>query len=168
MTRVFLVDDHPVVRAGIRYLLQGRVEVVGEAESGTEALSRIPEVKPDVVVLDIALPDMDGIQVAERLCALLPKVRLLALSMYAEPEYAERFLQAGGSGYLPKDAVERELLDAVLAVARGEHYLPQDLLYRMIQAQANRRPGPEVLTERELHVVRLLAQGFPIRKSQPT
>lgn len=164
MTRVFLVDDHPVVRAGVRYLLQGHVEVVGEAESGTEALSRIPEAKPDVVVLDIALPDMDGIQVAERLCALLPKVRLLALSMYAEPEYAERFLQAGGSGYLPKDAVERELLDAVLAVARGEHYLPQDLLYRMIQAKANRRPGPEVLTERELHVVRLLAQGLSYKE----
>ncbi|WP_298630146.1 response regulator transcription factor [uncultured Thermus sp.] len=164
MIRVFLVDDHPVVRAGVRYLLQNKVEIVGEAETGQEALAKIPQAKPQVVVLDIALPDMDGIQVAEKLKALYPEARLLALSMYAEPEYAERFLQAGGSGYLPKDAIERELEDAVLAVARGEHYLPQDLLYRMIQAQTVRKPGPEVLTERELKVVRYLAQGLSYRE----
>ncbi|BAW02502.1 LuxR family transcriptional regulator [Thermus thermophilus] len=159
MIRVFLVDDHPVVRAGIRFLLQGKVEVVGEAETGKEALERIPKANPDVAVLDIALPDMDGIRLAEALKEACPGVRLLALSMYAEPEYAERFLQAGGAGYLPKDAAEEELLDAVKAVARGEFYVPQGLLYRMIRSQTERRPGPEVLTERELAVVRCLAQG---------
>jgi len=162
--RVFLVDDHPVVRAGIRYLLQGKVEIVGEAETGQEALLKIPQSRPQVVILDIALPDMDGIQVAEKLKALYPEARLLALSMYAEPEYAERFLQAGGSGYLSKEAIEQELEDAVLAVARGEHYLPQSLLYRMIQAQTVRKPGPEVLTERELMVVRYLAQGLSYKE----
>ncbi|BCZ87392.1 DNA-binding response regulator [Thermus thermophilus] len=164
MIQVFLVDDHPVVRAGIRYLLQGKVEIVGEAETGQEALLKIPQARPQVVILDIALPDMDGIQVAERLKALYPEAQLLALSMYAEPEYAERFLQAGGSGYLPKDVIEQELEDAVLAVARGEHYLPQNLLYRMIQAQTVRKPGPEVLTERELMVVRYLAQGLSYKE----
>ncbi|WP_038045420.1 response regulator transcription factor [Thermus caliditerrae] len=164
MIRVFLVDDHPVVRAGIRYLLQGKVEIVGEAETGQEALLKIPQSRPQVVILDIALPDMDGIQVAEKLKALYPEARLLALSMYAEPEYAERFLQAGGSGYLSKEAIEQELEDAVLAVARGEHYLPQSLLYRMIQAQTVRKPGPEVLTERELMVVRYLAQGLSYKE----
>lgn len=164
MIQVFLVDDHPVVRAGIRFLLQGKVEIVGEAETGQEALLKIPQARPQVVILDIALPDMDGIQVAERLKALYPEAQLLALSMYAEPEYAERFLQAGGSGYLPKDVIEQELEDAVLAVARGEHYLPQNLLYRMIQAQTVRKPGPEVLTERELMVVRYLAQGLSYKE----
>lgn len=165
MIRVFVVDDHPVVRAGVRYILEasGEVEVVGEASSAEEALERIPTANPEIVLIDITLPGMDGIQLAQHLAG--QKARLLALSMHEEPEHVEAFLQAGGSGYVTKSGLERELLDAVRALARGEHYLPHRLLYALIRQEAQtKEPGPEVLTPRELEVVHAIAQGLTYRE----
>lgn len=165
MIRVFVVDDHPVVRAGVRYILEasGEVEVVGEASSAEEALERIPTANPEIVLIDITLPGMDGIQLAQHLAG--QKARLLALSMHEEPEHVEAFLQAGGSGYVTKSGLERELLDAVRALARGEHYLPHRLLYALIRQEVQtKEPGPEVLTPRELEVVRAIAQGLTYRE----
>lgn len=165
MIRVFVVDDHPVVRAGVRYILEasGEAEVVGEASSAEEALERIPTANPEIVLIDITLPGMDGIQLAQHLAG--QKARLLALSMHEEPEHVEAFLQAGGSGYVTKSGLERELLDAVRALARGEHYLPHRLLYALIRQEVQtKEPGPEVLTPRELEVVRAIAQGLTYRE----
>ena len=167
MIRVFLVDDHPVVRAGVRYILErsGEVQVVGEASSGEEALKKLADAKADVAVLDISLPDIDGIACARRLRKLRPELKLLALSMHEEAEYAERFLAAGGSGYLPKSSIEVALLDAVRALARGEHYVPPELLYAILQhREAAPTPGPEVLTERERAVIQGIAEGLSYRQ----
>ncbi|AEB11108.1 response regulator [Marinithermus hydrothermalis] len=161
MIRVFLVDDHPVVRAGIRFLLEakGPVQVVGEAESGEEALEKIPLLKPEVAVLDLSLPGMSGIETAKTLRTRAPEVRLVALSMHEDPEYVQSFFEAGGQGYVPKSAVEAELVDAVLAVVRGEYYAPARLLSRVAREMANPHAREAKLTERELEVVRQIAEG---------
>ncbi len=167
MIRVFLVDDHPVVRAGVRFILERSqaIQVVGEASTGKEALEKIDAAAVDVVVLDISLPDIDGIACAEKLAKKHPSLKLLALSMHEEPEYAERFLAAGGAGYLGKSSIEYELVDAVKALARGEHFVPQSLLYAMIQnKQKNPLPEPELLTERERSVVRGIARGLTYKQ----
>ncbi len=161
MIRVFLVDDHPVVRAGIRFLLEakGPVQVVGEAESGEEALEKIPLLKPEVAVLDLSLPGMSGIETAKALKNRTPEVRLVALSMHEDPEYVQSFFEAGGQGYVPKSAVEAELVDAVLAVVRGEYYAPPRLLSRVAREMAKPQAHEAKLTERELEVVRQIAEG---------
>ncbi len=167
MIRVFLVDDHPVVRAGVRFILErsDEVAVVGEASSGQEALEKLADTEADVVILDISLPDVDGIACARRLSEHRPDLRLLALSMHEEAEYAERFLAAGGAGYLPKSSIEVALLDAVRALARGEHYVPPELLYAIVKHQEKASaPGPEALTEREREVVRGIAEGLTYRQ----
>jgi len=169
MIQVFLVDDHPVVRAGVRFILErsGEVAVVGEAISGEEALEKLAktETEADIAILDLSLPGIDGIACARRLKKLRPNLKLLALSMHEEAEYAERFLAAGGSGYLGKSSIEYKLMDAVKALARGEHYVPQDLLYAMIQHRQERPgPTPEVLTQRERSVVQGIAMGMTYKQ----
>jgi two-component system response regulator NreC len=164
--RVFVVDDHPVVRTGVRFILEasGEVEVVGEAGSAEEALAKVEAARPDLVLIDITLPGMSGVELARALKGKTP-ARLLALSMHEEPEYVEAFLEAGGSGYVTKSGLEKELLDAVRALARGEHYLPHRLLYDLIRQEARpEEAGPEVLTPRELEVVLAIAQGLTYRE----
>jgi DNA-binding NarL/FixJ family response regulator len=165
--RLFLVDDHRIVRAGVRALLQAhdQLEVVGEADCGEDALARVPEKAPDVVLLDLSLPGMNGIATAGQLRRLVPSLRLVALSMHEDPEYVQGFLEAGGSGYVPKSAVETQLVDAIRAVMRGEYYAPPELLAEV--ARSAGRPDPYKnarLTRRELEVVRRIAQGSTYRE----
>ena len=165
--RLFLVDDHRIVRAGIRALLQAhdQLEVVGEADCGEDAVARVPEKAPDVVLLDLSLPGMNGIATAGQLRRLVPSLRLVALSMHEDPEYVQGFLEAGGSGYVPKSAVETQLVDAIRAVMRGEFYAPPELLAEV--ARLAGRPDPYKharLTRRELEVVRRIAQGSTYRE----
>ena len=119
--RLFVVDDHAIVRAGVRMLLEAQdgFEVVGEADSGEEAVARVPDLAPDVVLVDLSLPGMNGIETARALKQRLPRTRFVALSMHEDPEYVQGFLEAGGSGYVPKSSVETQLVDAILAVSRG-------------------------------------------------
>lgn len=169
--RLFLVDDHAIVRAGVRSLLSAHDQllVVGEAESGEEALIRVPAAQPDVVLLDLSLPGMNGIATARALRAALPAVRLVALSMHEDPEYVQGFLEAGGSGYVPKSSLEAQLVDAILAVSRGEYYAPARLLAELAREMAHGDPYKHVkLTPREIEVVRQIAQGNTYREIAET
>lgn len=165
--RLFLVDDHAIVRAGIRALLAAhdQLEVVGEADSGEAALALVADAAPDVVLLDLSLPGMNGIAAARALREALPAVRLVALSMHEDPEYVQGFLEAGGSGYVPKSSVETQLLDAIMAVSRGEYYAPARLLAELARELAHADPYRRVkLTPREIEVVRKIAQGNTFRE----
>lgn len=165
--RLFLVDDHAIVRAGVRVLLSAheQLEVVGEADSGEEALQRVAAAAPDVVLLDLTLPGMNGIATARALRQQHPDVRLVALSMHEDPESVQGFLEAGGSGYVPKSSLETQLVDAILAVARGEYYAPARLLAELARELAHGDPYKHVkLTPRERDVVRRIGQGHTYRE----
>jgi DNA-binding NarL/FixJ family response regulator len=169
--RVYLVDDHAIVRAGVRALLSQhrQVEVVGESESGEDALERVPDLAPDIVLLDLSLPGMNGIETARALRERAPGVRLVALSMHEDAEYVRGFLEAGGSGYVPKSSLEAQLIDALLAVARGEYYAPARLLAELAREMAHADPFRQAtLTKRELEVVRQIAQGSTYREIAET
>jgi DNA-binding NarL/FixJ family response regulator len=169
--RVYLVDDHAIVRAGVRALLSHhrQVEVVGESDSGEDALERVPELAPDIVLLDLSLPGMNGIETARALRERSPGVRLVALSMHEDAEYVRGFLEAGGSGYVPKSSLEAQLIDALLAVARGEYYAPARLLAELAREMAHADPFRQAtLTKRELEVVRQIAEGSTYREIAET
>ncbi|MEJ2668519.1 MAG: response regulator transcription factor [Deinococcales bacterium] len=137
--RLFIVDDHAIVRAGVRMLLnaQSALEVVGEAESAEDALEVLPGIDADVVLLDLSLPGMNGIEAVRALRRRLPQARFIALSMHEDPEYVQGFLEAGGSGYVPKSSLEMQLVDAILAVSRGEYYAPARLLAELAREMAS-------------------------------
>ncbi|MCS6867273.1 MAG: response regulator transcription factor [Thermus sp.] len=162
MIRVVLVEDHVLVRSGIRYLLEARgpIRVVGEAGTGEEALALLAEREAEVAILDVSLPDCTGIDLCRVLKARFPHLKLLALSMHEDLEYVRGFLQAGGQGYVSKAAVDHELLDAVLAVARGERYLNPSLAMRLAMEMVQEEGSEEILSPREEEVLRLLAQGL--------
>ncbi len=166
-TKIFLIDDHVVVRAGIRMLLesQSNLLVVGEAESGEEAARSAPEACPDIVVCDLTLPGINGIETVKLLRKKLSDTRFIALSMHEEPEYVQGFLEAGGSGYVPKSSVATQLLDAVAAVSRGEYYAPAKLLAELAKEMAGPDPYRNVtLTKRELAVVGQIARGLTYKE----
>ena len=165
--RLFVVDDHAILRAGVRLLLEDEVgfDVVGEAGSAEEALERVPGARPDVVLLDLSLPGMNGIEAVALLRERAPDTRLVALSMHEDAEYVHAFLEAGGSGYVPKTSVETDLVDAIRAVARGEYYAPARLLADVARAMANGDPYQHAtLTGRESQVVTQIAQGATYRE----
>jgi DNA-binding NarL/FixJ family response regulator len=165
--KLFLVDDHAIVRAGVRALLSHhrQLDIVGEAESGEDALARVPALLPDVVLLDLSLPGMNGIETARALRVAAPSVRLVALSMHEDAEYVRGFLEAGGSGYVPKSSLETQLIDAIMAVARGEYYAPARLLAELAREMAHADPFRHAtLTKREIEVVRQISQGSTYRE----
>ena len=163
--RALLADDHTLVRAGIRGLLQGLpgVEVVGEAEDGPEALRLAESLRPDVVLLDIGMPGLNGLEVAGRLAALDPSIRVLILSMHTSEEYVLRALRAGCAGYLLKRSAVSELEVAVRAVARGETYLSPAVSKQVVDDYVGRTGGAtdpiEALTARQREILQLVAEG---------
>ncbi|ADW22075.1 MULTISPECIES: response regulator transcription factor [Thermus] len=162
MIRVVLVEDHGLVRSGLRHLLEARgpIQVVGEVGTGQEVLALLEAVEADVAILDVSLPDCTGIELCRTLRERFPKLRLLALSMHEDLEYVRGFLQAGGQGYVSKAAVDQELLDAVLALARGERYLNPALAMRLAMEIVREEGEEEPLSPREEEVLRLLAKGL--------
>jgi DNA-binding NarL/FixJ family response regulator len=163
--RVLLADDHTLVRAGIRGLLQGLegLDVVGEAEDGHEALRLAGELRPDVVLLDVGMPGLNGLEVAGRVAALDPAIRILILSMHTSEEYVLRALRAGCAGYLVKRSAVSELEVAVRAVARGETYLSPAVSKQVVDDYVGRTGGAtdplEALTPRQREVLQLVAEG---------
>ena len=131
--RLMLVDDHDIVRTGLKSFLeiQAGLEVVAEASTGSEALSRAQETRPDVVIMDISMPEMDGIEATRRLKAILPECQVLALTVHEEKQFLFEMLAAGATGYVTKQAAADELVAAVRAVARGQCYL-QPILARWL------------------------------------
>jgi len=164
--RVVVVDDHALHRDGTRQIFEAYpdLEVVGEAGSGEVALALINQLRPDVVLLDIRLPGMNGIEVAAQLSRDHPDVRVLMVSAYDEDEYVRGALEAGAAGYLSKTAPGRELVQAVRSVAGGASVLQNGLAARLLISTRQPEQGADELSERELAVLRLLADGLHNRE----
>lgn len=165
--RVLLADDHAVLRAGLRMLINAQpdMEVVGEAATGEEALRYARAMKPDVVLMDITMPGVGGIEATGRIARDCPRVRILVLTMHDDAAYLRSVLAAGASGYVLKRSADTELLSAIRITHRGGTYLEPALAGVVVQEalgrKARRREGPpgEALSERERDVLRLVAQG---------
>lgn len=168
--RLVIVDDHVVVRSGLRMLLEteGGIEIVAEAGSASEAIQAIQQTRPDVVLMDIGLPDMSGIEATRQIKQQFPQVQVVALTIYEDEEYFFRMLEAGASGYVPKRAAPEELVLAIETAARGEVYLYPSMAKLLVQdylAQQAHRPkeasseNGEPLTPREQEILALLAEG---------
>jgi DNA-binding NarL/FixJ family response regulator len=164
MIRVLLADDHSLVRAGIRSLLgaMADVQVVGEASSGEEALALAAHEQPDVVLMDIAMKGITGLEAAARMRAAHPSVRVVILSMHSGEEYVLQALRAGAAGYLLKDAATGELELALRTVMRGESWLSPAVSRQVVEGYVQRAgadTAPDVLTARQREVLRLVAGG---------
>lgn len=163
---VLLVDDHAVVREGYRRLLERdpRIQVVGEAGSSAQAYEQALALEPDVIVMDIALPGVSGIEAMRRILAHRPQQRVLMFSMYDDMIFPSRALQAGAHGYVSKASAPEVLVDAISAVARGERYLSPDVQKVMAGAAQQTKSAVETLTAREFEVLRLLARGDTVKR----
>ena len=164
MIKVLLADDHALVRAGIRSLLNAmnEVEVVAEASSGEEAIELAASSRPDVVLMDIAMKGITGLEAAARMRGRNPEVRVVILSMHSGEEYVLQALRAGAAGYLLKDAATGELELALRSVMRGESWLSPAVSRQVVEGYVQRAGGeqaPEVLTARQREVLRLVAGG---------
>jgi two-component system invasion response regulator UvrY len=168
MIRVLLVDDHAVVRTGFRLLLQARpdVAVVGEAESGEAACQRYVELSPDVVVMDIAMPGMGGIEALRRIRAHDPQARVLALSAHDDPMHARRALREGALGFLSKRSAPEALLEAVAGIGSGQRYIDPRVAQRLaLEDIAGTESSPiKRLSEREFDVFIRLARGTSVQR----
>ena len=163
--RVLVVDDHPVVRQGLRAFLdlQDGIEVVGEAADGGEAERLVLELVPDVVLLDLVMPKVDGIGAIHRMRAVSPATRILVLTSFADDDKVFAAVKAGAAGYLLKDVNHADLADGIRTVHRGESLLHPTVAAKLMRefAQPDRRDAsPDRLTEREMEVLRLLAKGM--------
>jgi DNA-binding NarL/FixJ family response regulator len=164
--RVILADDHPIVRAGIRETLKEvpGVEVVGEASDGREALKLVKTVQPDVVFMDISMPNLNGLEATERIIKAFPNVRVVILSRHENEDYYWRALKMGASGYLLKNALTTELKAALQRVVGGEVYLSREISNRLrdklpLQQIARARSPVEQLTDRQRDILQLIAEG---------
>ncbi len=161
--RVLIVDDHAVVRAGLRMLLAAEddIEPVGEAGSAKEAVFQARALKPDVILMDVVMPDGSGIDALPQLLHEQPDVRVLVLSMQDDPQYVRQAFANGASGYVLKEAADAEVVGAVRQVSRGESYVHPALGARLVAADAaeRRRAAEDPLSDREREVLRLLALG---------
>ena len=163
--RVLIADDHAIVRKGIRALLAeaGGFEVVGEAGDGQEAVLRAEETHPDVILMDLLMPVMDGIEATRQITSQQPKARILVLTSFAADNKVFPAIKAGASGYLLKDSSPDELVRAIRQVHRGEPSLHPTIARKLLQEiarPADLQPAPEALTAREMEVLRLIAQGL--------
>lgn len=159
--RILLVDDHALVRAGLRALLQAmpEVEIVGDVGDGNAALELIASQQPDLVLMDIAMPELNGIEAVRRIKKEFPKVRVIILSMYTNQEYVQQALRAGVAGYLLKDAAAVELELAIQSVKRGETYL-SPAVAKYVVAGYVQSSGSDPLTMRQKEILRAVAEGM--------
>ena len=166
-TRLLLVDDHAVVRSGLKMLLSAEpdVAIVGEAGTAAEAIQVAGSVSPDVILMDIGLPDLSGIDATREIKERFPKVAVVALTIHEDEEYFFKMLDAGASGYVPKRAAPEELLTAIRAAASGQVYLYPSLAKLLVTDYLNQEHAPaekatlDGLTEREREVLTYLAEG---------
>jgi two-component system, NarL family, response regulator NreC len=162
-TRVLIVDDHAVVRAGLKLLVDGEkdLETIGEAGSARDAIFEARSLKPDIVLLDVVMPDQNGIEIVPQLLKESPEAKVLMLSMQDEPRYVREAFEAGASGYVLKEAADSELVAAIREVAGGGRYVHPELGARLVAAETEerKRAADDPLSEREREVLRLLALG---------
>lgn len=165
--RVLVADDHTIVREGVRILLEAQpdIDVVGEAADGQEALARVRELQPDIVLIDIAMPNLNGMEATRAIKRDYPQVQIIALTMYESDEYFFQVLNAGASGYILKKAASADLLAAIRAVYAGEVFLYPSVARRLVSDYLSRvKSGEEKssydgLTAREREVLKLIAEG---------
>lgn len=160
--RILLADDHAVVRQGFKMILSAQhdMEVVGEASNGSEAVLLAEQLKPDVAVVDVTMPELNGIEATRRISGISPRTRVLALSMHKDAVYVREILRAGARGYLLKDSIDNDMLAAVRAVAGGQGYLSPAVSDAVLTDYRRHVTDPlDLLTSREREVLQLIAEG---------
>jgi len=159
--RILIVDDHPMIRSGLAAMIQGETdfELVGEAAHGADAVRIAPELAPDVVLMDLLMPQMDGVEAMSLLRPRLPETRFVILTSMAEPVEVQRALQAGASGYLSKTASAQELVNVIRAAHGGRRVLSQEASEALIAAAQPGQPGAD-LTQRERELLALMSRGL--------
>ncbi|MEI7725392.1 MAG: response regulator transcription factor [Bacteroidota bacterium] len=168
--RIFLVDDHQLVRDGIKALLISAEDltILGEASSGRECFEKIAMEPPDILILDISLPDTNGIEITKRISTEYPDTRVLILSMYTNEDFIFNSVKAGARGYLPKNTSREELLSAIHAIYEGEEFFSDSISRIMLKSYVRKakeddlvsQGGPIPLTTREIEILKLFAEGF--------
>lgn len=162
--KVLVVDDHAIMRDGIRALLSldNDIEIVGEAGDGREAIKKAEELSPDVIIMDVAMPDMDGLEATRRILKQNPNARIIILSQYDDREYVLSAIKAGSAGYVPKRALGSELVSAIRTVHRGDSFLypsAASALIKGFREQAQSGDAFDSLTPREREILKLIAEG---------
>lgn len=168
--RIFIVDDHSIVREGLRTLLteEDELEVIGEATNGAEALESISTHQPDVVLMDLMMPVMDGVEATRRIRQNHPQSRIIVLTSFRDDQLVQDAIRAGATGYLLKDVLKADLLSAIRRAARGEPVLHPEAQAALMR-QASAPPSPiQSLTDREIDVLKLIAQGQSNREIADT
>ncbi len=166
--RVLLADDHTILRAGVRMMLNAQpdIEVVGEASDGRQAITEAQRLLPDVILMDITMPDLNGIEATRQVKRLLPEIKVLVLTMHENEEYLFQVLRAGASGYMLKEAADTELISAIRIITNGSFYLSSSAQSMMVGDYLQRvRSGEErdsysELTEREREILKHVAEGY--------
>ena len=160
--RILLADDHAVVRQGFKMILSSQpdMEIVGEAGNGREAVELAENLKPDIVVMDVAMPELNGIEATRRAIAADPRIRVIALSMHKDSAYVREILRAGARGYLLKDSLAGDLVSAIRAVAQGEGYISPAVSNAVLDDYRKHVTNPiDLLSSREREVLQMLAEG---------
>ena len=171
MISIILVDDHVIMRDGLRHLLseESDIEVVGEADNGREAVKLALEKKPDIVIMDIAMQDMNGIEATRQIKSENPDIKIIALSMHSERQIVVGVFRAGASGYLLKDSSSLELVDAIRTIYLGRKYLSQKISDIVLQEISDVKKetgeiGVDILTNRECEILQLISEGNSTKK----
>ena len=165
-----LVDDHQLVRDGIKALLSGidDIEIVGEASDGKELFVKLTSIQPDLLILDISLPEISGIEITRMICGQYPGIKVMILSMYNSEDFIYNSLKAGAKGYLPKNTTRNELLEAIYAIYSGEEFFGEAVSKIMLKSYVKRATDEEktvekpneMLTAREIEILKLYVEGF--------
>ena len=168
--RIFLVDDHQLVRDGIKSLLMSsnEIKILGEASTGKECFARVAIEPPDILILDISVPDTNGIEITKRITAEYPQTKVLILSMYTDEDFIFNAVKAGARGYLPKNTSREELLSAIHAIYEGEEFFADSISRIMLKSYVRKakeedvasQGGPIPLTTREIEILKLFAEGY--------
>ena len=168
--RIILADDHEILREGLRGILQKYpdIQIIAEAENGTRTIELARELSPDVVIMDITMPDLNGIEATRQILRDVPSVKIIALSMHSDREFIERMLHVGASGYLLKHCASRELITAIRMVRAGKYYLSQTIKDISIdQILTRKKESPlsplSMLTSKERQVLQMVAEGHPTK-----
>jgi DNA-binding NarL/FixJ family response regulator len=171
MIKILLADDHRIIREGLRNKLDGlsEISVVGEAENGLKALRLAKKLEPDVIIMDISMPELNGIEAARQIKSEMPGTKIIALSMYADKRYVLGMLKAGVCGYLIKDCALKEVVDAIAIVTRGETYLSPKVADTLRKTLVSQLDGSAILSsselsDRERQILQLIAEGAKTRE----